>query len=320
MTQPLPELVGAPTEDYSSFSRLFIEREAALLLLVQLNHLLKAVQRHRGISMGMLAGNTDFMSEFQSLQHQLKRRLATLEAFARANQLLSDRDKDNLSLAWATIRSNWEGDNLNDNFELHSHFIEQLLAMIGSLARRLAFPILQPNMDSSESLVGSGFSSLRMRQQQGIIEFITKVLPETIERVARIRGTAAYAAAVMSTEGLDARKLRYWIGSLRDDVGLIRQQAEKLHDDLGAMLPKLLLVKQNEQQLLQFLSMAESSVFMGNGGRGAAHRLFVLASDVIDIYWEVVTGGLALVQQWQREELEAWVALPSFVGGYPASI
>ncbi|WP_096087398.1 lytic murein transglycosylase [Agaribacterium haliotis] len=303
------EACPAQAVDFDKFSERFLAREDAMILIGQLNQLVKAVQRHRGISMGMLAGNTDFKNEFTKLQSQVERRLATLEAFARHNQMLNQRDKENLSLAWATIHSNWEGDRLVDNFELHSHFIEQLLVMIASLARKLELPLMMHADELSSSLGISSFSQARALQQSDILNFVGKLLPETIEQVARIRGTAAYAAAVTSMDGLDERKLRFWVSSLRKHAENIREQSEELDQELGGVVSKLRLMKQNELQLLQFLNTVESAVFMGKGGRDEAHRLFNMATDVIEVYWEIVMEGLAVVQTWQREDLEAWMSL-----------
>lgn len=297
-------------QDYEQFAKLFIEREDSLILVAQLNQLVKAVQRHRGISMGMLGGNNEFQGEFQQLQTQLERRLATLEAFAKSSNLLTSRDKENLSLAWATIRSDWEGDNLNDNFELHSHFIEQLLAMITDLAKRLETPLLEPITRNSIGEVSSGaFSHARALQQIEILLFACKELPSMIEEVARIRGTAAYGAAVGSMDGLDERKIRYWVSSLREHGEKVRNQAERLALEFVQDLPKLGLIKQNEIHLLKFLNTVESALFLGKGGREEAHRLFVMATEVIEVYWDIVREVLDLVQVWHRQDLEAWMLL-----------
>lgn len=304
-----PEPV-ALEQDFDKFSKSFIEREDSLILVGQLNQLVKAVQRHRGISMGMLGGNNEFQVEFQKLQVQLERRLATLEAFAKASQLLSERDKENLSFAWATIRSDWEGDNLNDNFELHSHFIQQLLTMIVDLAKKLEIPVLAPIAFEGDERASSGaFSQARMLQQIEILSFACKELPMMIEEIARIRGTAAYGAAVGSMEGLDERKIRYWISTLREHGENVRTQAEKLALEFGGQLSKLGMMKQNEIHLLQFLNTVESALFLGKGGRDEAHRLFVMATEVIEVYWDIVREGLGLLQSWHRQDLEEWIKL-----------
>lgn len=297
-------------EDYDEFSRQFLAREDCLILIGQLNQLMKAVQRHRGISMGMLAGNTEFRNEFSALQRQTERRLATLEAFARANQLLSAREKENLSLAWQTICSNWEDDTLNDNFELHSHFIEQLLSMTNGLIKKLEAPSIPPLASdlSTQALLASS-SGARVFQQLEILSFVGKLLPETIEQVARIRGTAVYAAALSSTEGLDERKLRFWVSSLAKHSEKLRGQADALARELAGLMPKLALIRKNELQLLQFLNTVETAVFVGKGGLEEAQRLFNMATDVIEVYWDVVNEGLAIIRDWHRQDLEAWVRL-----------
>jgi hypothetical protein len=302
----------SPMCDYTQFSKLFVERDECLLLVRQVNQLIKAVQRHRGTSMGLLAGNSQFREEFELLQHGLERRLATLEAFAARNSFLSERDKENLSMAWKTIRSNWEEDQLKDNFELHSHFIEQLLVMVYGLAKPLEVPLIMPTAKVEGALIGNrAFSKERTLLQIEVLNFSTKALPEKIEQVAKIRGMATYAAASLSLDGVDGRKLRFLLSSSREQNDRIQQQAEKLQSQLGDALPGFYRIKQNELQLLQFLNTVESTIFMGKRDRDSAQTMFNMASDIIDVYWDVVSDGLGLIDQWHRDDLEAWVGLSS---------
>lgn len=306
----LPSARSLLLRDYKQFSQAFFAREQALVLVSQFNQLIKAVQRHRGITMGMLAGNSDFREEFDDLQYQLERRLETLGVFASANDLLSEHDKESLGLAWATIRSNWEEDNLSDNFELHSHFIEQLLHMNAKLTKLLEMPLIMP----LEGRLGEGgergaFSQSRMLQQISILTFVGKELPDMIEQVARIRGAAAYGAAIASLAGFDERRLRFWVNTLRLQSEKLRLRAETLLSEYEGELPGLAKLQQNELALLQFLNTVESVVFSGKGGRNEAHRLFSMATAVIEVYWEVVNNGLDLIREWHHRDLEAWVRL-----------
>lgn len=300
----------ALAENYDQFAQLFLAREDGIRLVSQLNQLMKAVQRHRGISMGLLAGNNGFQGEFAELQRQIERRLATLDAFARSHQLLSSRDKESVSFAWATIRSNWENDALIDNFELHSHFIEQLLIMIAGLAKKLEVPLMVPLAQSASSGVFNvAFSQERMLQQIEILNFVGKALPEVIEHVARIRGTAVYSAAVASLQGLSERKLRFWMEILRSSSSALRHQAESLDRNLSGAINFFDLVKSNELHLLQFLNTVESAVFLGKGGREEAHQLFNMATDIIEVYWRMVAEGLDVVRAWHLQDMEAWMHL-----------
>jgi CRP-like cAMP-binding protein len=124
------------------FTDLFHQRLDALNLIKQLNHMIKAVQRHRGMSMGLLGGNALFREEFTKLQHQIAERLQFFSAFvARTQLLLPQRDQENLHSAWLTISHDWQEDSVIDNYELHCHLIEQLLAFLASLAKQLEQPI-----------------------------------------------------------------------------------------------------------------------------------------------------------------------------------
>ena len=50
-------------EEYAHFCDLYQRRLDALTLIKQLIHMIKAVQRHRGMTMGMLGGNLSFRDE-----------------------------------------------------------------------------------------------------------------------------------------------------------------------------------------------------------------------------------------------------------------
>ena len=134
--------LNVKAKEFDAFCTAFRQRQDALLLIKQLNQTAKAVQRHRGMSMALLAGSNLFRGDFEVLQRQVERRLISLEVFAaQTGGLLNDRDKENLHNAWQTISADWQDDDVIDNFELHSHFIEQLHGMILSLARKLERPV-----------------------------------------------------------------------------------------------------------------------------------------------------------------------------------
>lgn len=293
----------------------FIHREDTLLIVNQLNQLIKCVQKHRGMSMTMLAnGGVEFRSEFRKLQLQLERRLAAMEAFAKKmNGVLTEKDEENLHLAWVTIRQDWQDDNLNDNFELHSHFIHQLLAMVFGLAKQLEIPLVD-SIDVSESLLGldrdeSSFEQPRAFKQIEILNFVTKQLPELIERIAKIRGLASHAAAVGSASEFDSRKLRYLVASTREEKIRVIAQAERLESMLLQDMPSLRAIKNIELKHIFLLNVVESDVLSDSVIVADAHQLFGLATEIIDAYWSVVDDGLDVIRRWHSEDLDQWCRL-----------
>lgn len=305
---------------YEAFCTAYRQREDTLTLVYQLNQMIKAVQKHRGMSMALLAGNAAFVGDFEILQHQLERRLATLETFAReTGGLLSQRDKENLHLAWETIRHNWQDDDVSDNFELHSHFVEQLHGMIFSLAKQLERPLSgELPSESSGELVEfstlsrrdrSGVSYPRMFKQIELLNFVARQLPDMIEQIAKIRGLSTYAAATGEVHYHNDRKLRFLLQCSRQQSEKLRHQAERLEGILDGGIKGLIELKNLELKLFYFLNVVERDVLSGRAITASSHQLFKLATELIDVYWAVVNEGLSLVRKWHEEDMENWLKL-----------
>lgn len=312
------EAVGEQEQDeaqYHAFCSAYQQRELALNLVNQLNHFVKDVQRHRGISMGILGGNRAFETDFYRLQVQIDRRLATLEAFAcRGEELFSTRDKENIHFAWRTIRHDWQGDKVGENFELHSHFIEQIFQVKNLIAKRLEQPILSEFVDSiSDSESSSEESDIasetlpRLNQQIELINFICSLLPNMIECMAKIRGLASFSAAVGSAEYDHDRKLRYLSQVAREQNDKIRHCAQRLHDVLGGEINAKYTIGEMETKFMHFIELVTHDVLSGKTITSSSSQIFTLATVLIDTYWSVVDEGMNALRRWHRDDLEAWI-------------
>lgn len=301
MKNVLIEAVDRPIDEFYRFAESYSAKEGALLLIRQLNRLIKTVQRHRGISMALLAGSLEYREELVTLQTQLERRLATLEAFASVNRLLSDNDKLNLAHAWVTIRNDWEDDNLNDNFELHSHLIQQLLTMIQDLAMMLKMPFSEQR--SAKALEQDGKMGV-------LLDFVCSTLPVLIEDIARIRGATSYVVAVGGNHGLDESKIRFWMASAKEKCAAVGEQVADLELlDQGASF-KQMSMKHTELTLLKLLDVVDSVAFQGHASHAGSKNIFNLATEVMQRYWAIVNLGLNIIQSWHLEELNDWVEAP----------
>ena len=298
-------------KSFKDFCDAFTHREDTLIMVSQLNQLIKCVQKHRGLSMTMLGiGGGEFKTDFLKLQSQLERRLATMEVFAeKMNDVLSERDKENLHLAWETIRKDWQNDNLNDNFELHSHFIQQLLAMASGLAKQLEVPLIDFSKVSELSILASERDQPRMFKQIEILNFVAKQLPSLIERLAKVRGLASYAAAMGSASELDSRKLQYLVASTREEKLRIIAQAERLESFLLQDMPSLRSIKNIELKHIFLLNVVETDVLSSSVIVADAHQLFGLCTEIIDAYWTIVDDGLEVIRRWHSEDLDVWCKL-----------
>lgn len=297
---------------FELFCATYRQRQDALSLIKQLNQMAKAVQRHRGMSMALLAGSSVFRGDFDILQHQLERRLISLEVFAaQTGGVLAPRDKENLHSAWHTIRVDWQDDDVIDNFELHSHFIEQLQAMISNLARAMERPVsvVVAEQVGIELPSEDENGHPKMFKQIELLNFATRQVPVMVEEVARIRGLATYAAAKGECDYHHDRKLRYAISCARAFNEKLRHQAERLESILGGAPSSLSMIKTYELKLMFLLSTVEMDILSGTEIAANSHNLFKLATEIIDVYLKVVDESMDLVGAWHEQDLESWLRL-----------
>ncbi|WP_238526770.1 hypothetical protein [Cellvibrio japonicus] len=297
-------------QEYAHFCDLFYQRLDALTLIKQLIHMVKTVQRHRGMSMGMLGGNLSFRDDLAKLQTQQERRLRLLQAFAaRAGNLLSEKDQENLNSAWATICHDWQQDSVIDNYELHCHLIEQLLSMVATLGKQLEQPtsitlteLNNPNVTHNDD---PPFPN-RYKHLE-VLHFSTRLMPAVAEQLGRIRALATYAAAVGVCDKDYAGKLRYVIQCTRVNNEKLRHQTKRLEGLLDAELGLLGQLKSYEIKLEFLLSMIESDVLAAHSIHADSNRFYNLATDIIDVYLQVVEDGVELLAQWHEQDIDHWV-------------
>ncbi len=292
------------------FTNLFNQRQDALLLIKQLIHMIKAVQRHRGMSMGMLGGNTLFKEDFYRLQTQLAQRLELFIAFAlRTENLLSARDKENLQSAWLTISHDWQQDSVIDNYELHCHLIEQLLGLLAALAKQLEQPIAALIATNEPTVVhASGTVYPNRFKQLEVLHFSTRLMPSVAEQIGRIRALATYTAALGYCNADHASKLRYVIQCTKVNNEKLRHQAKRMEGILDKDSPLLSQLKSYEIKLTFLLNMVEQDVLKEDKVLADSNRLFEIATDIIDMYLHIVDEGVTLLERWHQDEIENWLA------------
>ena len=294
----------------AAFTELFHQRLDALNLIKQLIHITKAVQRHRGMSMGLLGGNALFREEFTRLQRQIAERLRLLVAFAaRGHQFIPKRDQENLQSAWLTISHDWQEDSVIDNYELHCHLIEQLLALIATLAKQLEQPIaaLLSNSEEPTQVYATTAVYPNRFKQLEVLHFSTRLMPSVAEQIGRIRALATYTAALGYCDAAYASKLRYVIQCTRVNNEKLRHQAKRMEGILEKDSPLLNQLKSYEIKLSFLLNMVEQDVLKEGKLTADSNRLFELATDIIDMYLNSVDEGTALIERWHNDEIENWI-------------
>lgn len=302
---------GTTGERYINFCNLYRQRQDALNLAKQLIQMIKGAQRHRGMSMALLGGNSVFREEFERLQHQLEHRLMSLRAFAACSEnLLSARDQENLKGAWVSISHDWQQDSVIDNYELHCHLIEQLLGMLGTLSKQLELPVsilAKGDPDVSPASLDSNVYPNRFKHLE-VLHFSTRLMPAVVEQIGRIRALSTYAAAIGYCDSHHDSKLRYVIQSTKVNNEKLRHQAKRLEGILEKDVGLLSQLKSYEIKLMFLLDMVGTDI-LGHSTHISADssRLFNVATDIIDVYLKVIEDGILLITRWNEEDVEAWL-------------
>ena len=278
----------------------------ALTLSKQLVQMIRAIQRHRGMSMAILGGNHDFQEPVAHLQRQLKNRLLGLRAFSEGTGLLTKETLDELNRAWVTISHNWQEDSVLDNYELHCHLLEQLLALLGSLSRRLEAPLQPGGPVDSSPMASSPDNNVRPTRLQvlELLHFSTRLLPSVVEQIGRIRALSSYAAARGRCGSQEEAKLRYVIHNTRVNNEKLRHQLIRLDSILPNDLCETGSLKRYELKVAFLLSMVEQDLLEARPMSADSNRLFAIATDIIDVYLQVAQNGLTRLAQWLEKDLE----------------
>ncbi len=316
--RPQPASQPADLSPFDQCCHTYRQRSDALVLIKQLSQLIKAVQQHRGLSMALLAGDQQFLAEFEALQRQLDRRIAILTAFAQQSEnLLSTGEQRRIDDAWLTLKSGWQDDTVIDNFELHCHLIDQLLNLMTQLGKYLERPMVDCLVESTEphstgavdTAGGSTprINSKRLVTQLGLLAFVCKLMPDMIEMIAKIRGLATHAIVAGGCDELCAQKLRYLLRCARAQREKLQLGMGRMTDSVRQQMSGLQMIKTYDLKLMYMIDKVERELLEGDGVGGDQAGFFELASDIIGVYVSVVNQGLELLQDWQQQQLESWL-------------
>lgn len=284
----------------------FNQRMHIFNIVEQLTHLCRGIQRHRGLSIGLLSGSTTFAEYFNQLQNQLDRRVRLISSLALASDnLLDQQATQTMETAWKTVRHNWQQDSVLENFEFHSHFVEQMLLQVSRLTASIEQPYLQ-----YINQLNDGYSELEVEfagQYQQMIQFFWRELPPFIELQGKVRALSVHAASVGKVDQEVVKKLAYLAQCIQERKETIYSLTSNLQQLMREKLPSLLTVKIHEYKLDLLLNKIENDILVNTQVEISSEDVFTLASDVIDAYWSSIDDCLGLLRIWQNKDLESWL-------------
>jgi hypothetical protein len=279
-------------------------RLSALVLIKQLMHLCRDIQKHRGLGMGLLAGNQEFAAPFEVLQKQMARRMYLLSAFSRDmavpfSHVFTHSDMAKINEAWGTIREGWYDDSVLENFQFHNYFVEQLLQMVTKLTHRLQSDAVIPTYLFNDQ-------SAAVDQQDELLVFICGQLPKMIEYLGMVRALASHSATVGHHIEDHDKKLKYLCQCVQTEKLQMIRIAEKLHQSMGSTLPALLVLQTYGFKVDAFIDKVMKQVVGQEHISLSSDVLFSMATEIMDVHWRVVDDGIDVLHHAQDEAVERW--------------
>lgn len=272
-------------------------RRSSLLMIKQLMHLCRDVQKHRGLGMGLLAGNMEFSPRFQLLQQQMARRIDTLEVFSlKAPNPFSRSEAEKINAAWQTIRAGWHDDSVLENFQFHCHFVEQLLHMVMQLSHCL----------SSDTASQFPLAETDKNYKDELLVFVCQQLPRMIEFLGMVRALGTHSATLGHNIEEHDKKLKYFCQCVKTEKIQIIRIAEQLHQHIGADIPTLLVLRTYEYKVDAMINKIEKHIIGRAKIKIKSDDLFTMLTDIMDVYWRVVDDGIDLLHHYQDLALESW--------------
>ena len=285
----------------------FGERQKVFTLIDQLNHLCRAVQRHRGLCLGLLAGEQLFAQSFHHLRRQMAKRIELVVAFCEQSKaLVNDGDIAKLYNDWNTIRDNWLDDSVLENFEFHSHFVDQLLLLVARLAKKVEQPYLH-QLQSSLAENDQQPSAQAASIYEEVLAFSTRQLPQFIELLGKTRALSVHVATTGQRHEDYEKKLMYLLQCISAEKEVIANMTANFQQTLADQLPSMITVRIHEYKLNFLMEKVNSDIINHSPNPISGEEFFRLASDVIDAYWSAVDDCLGLLSLWQTRDIERWL-------------
>jgi hypothetical protein len=297
----------------------FISHQArldCLAVIKPLHKLTKLVQKHRGASTAVLAGNTRFNLQVDDLQLKVQRLFIALDHVIqnRQNPPLACEQLKKLHNDWLTIKYGWPEDQVIENFEFHSHLLNQLQKHSWQTVRSLFIDIELPNSPGLTQPISS---------HSDFIDFSLREIPEMVELLAKLRGLSTHCSVTGTCDPHHQVRLQYLTRQIRLRQSELSKRAKIFGRAIHLMAPNIPYLIAYEIKLNNLLQLIEQFILVDAGslvsGQEAAHdakneanqvtseELFELASTIIGIYAGVSDQAINALEHGVKQEVDAWL-------------
>lgn len=259
-----------------------------------------ASQQHRGMNLALLEEDLDYQERANELEKEIDSRLFALKLLNRElSYPVLAQDIEQLLLEWENV-SNWSGGPALENFNLHSHFIEQLLRLVWSASEKTGyFSGLVSVAEQLQPLPG-----IPEPGDEVLIRFLLQETPELIELIARIRGLATHVSVLGVCDEEHTAWLDYLLRLLNQKKEKFRILDKTLKKYVLRELPVLIDMQIQDSRIVQLVKLVQDKIIGKAVINLESQVIFSMATSIIDSQTEVVYQGLNFIQSKMHSQFE----------------
>lgn len=266
----------------------------------QLIHLLADIQRHRACSLAILSDNASFDDMASSLERKIQARLAYLDGESYLTEVIDQHEWDNILNEWRVVGYSWRQDNVQHNFELHSHLVEKILNIVRDAGRW----VLRSRSYSEE--VANHYLG------HHVFEYVFAKHLYQIETLGKLRGLGTCISNSPADESTDAiehgmrMRIEFLMQCARQEHIVARELLENAMGSVSRHIPAMVDMQRTETLFYEWLELM-TRILQGNETVSDAitRQAFDLASTVIDARLALTEQVLAYLQLAMEEMLES---------------
>jgi hypothetical protein len=259
-----------------------------------------ASQKHRGINLALLEGEFDYQKGASELEKEIDSRLLALKLLNRELSFpVPTLDIEQLLLEWENVKS-WSGGPALENFNLHSHFIEQLLKLMWNASEKTGYFSGSVNLND----LSQPTSGIPESADEVLARFILQETPELVELIARIRGLATHVSVVGICDEEHTTWLDYLLRLLNQKKEKFRTLDKTLNRYVLRDLPVLIDMQIQDSRIVQLVQLIQDQILGKSDISLESQVVFNMATGIIDSQKEVIYQGLNFIQSRMHSQFE----------------
>jgi hypothetical protein len=236
-------------------------RKVALVLCQEILELVNLMQKHRGMSSGIIGGNNGFKVQINKLSSDINGRLASIMLESKSYpQLFDYAIWDDIQARWQNKCQQWPDYELIHNVENHSYLIRIILDQVNVLTDR------------------AGITTDASSKVNKMAREILRELPELVEYIGQMRALSVHSASAQTCSTDSKLHLRYL--------------HQSIHDGVNKPASLVIIPDQIKAQLDQLLDLVETKIIKCEKIDIDADDLFQLCTKIIDAYLDISKSAI----------------------------